>query len=88
MAWNVEFSQTARRQFRRIDKTWQRRLLNYLEDEVANLVDPRIRGTALKGDFSGLWRYRIGDYRAICQIQDETVTILIVEVGHRSSVYR
>lgn len=87
MTWNVEFSRTARRQFARIDRTWQKRILDYLEDSVATLDDPKSRGKALNGNLAGYWRYRIGDYRAICHITEATVTILVVEIGHRSSVY-
>ena len=87
MVWNVEFSTTARKQFARIDRVWQRRILDYLEDEIAHLDDPRPRGRALSGSLVGLWRYRIGDYHAICRISSATVTILVVEIGHRSRVY-
>jgi len=85
--WSVELSQIARKQLARIDRTWQRRIVDYLEDSVAALDDPRLRGKALSGDLRGLWRYRIGDYRAVCLITDATVTILVVEIGHRSKVY-
>jgi mRNA interferase RelE/StbE len=87
LVWNVEFSRTAKKQFGRIDRTWQRRILDYLEDVVADLDDPRSRGKALSGNRSGLWRYRIGDYRAICHITDSSLTILVLEIGHRSTVY-
>ena len=88
MTWNVEFTRTARRQFARIDRTWQRHVLDYLEDTIATLENPRSRGKALTGDLSGYWRYRIGDYRAICHITDSNVTIVVLEINHRSRVYR
>lgn len=87
MAWNVEFLDTAKRQLRKIDKTWQAALLDYLEDEIAPLQDPRSRGKALVGDKQGLWRYRVGDYRILCEIKDTELVITAVAIGHRREVY-
>lgn len=88
MVWSVDFSRTAKKQFARIDRTWQDRILDYLEDDVAQLENPRSRGKSLSGEFAGFWRFRVGDYRAICQITDSMLTILVIEIGHRSNVYR
>ena len=88
MAWNVEFLDTAKRQLRKIDKTWQAAILDYLEDEIAPLQDPRSRGKALVGDKQGLWRYRVGDYRILCEIRDTELVITDVAIGHRREVYR
>ena len=87
MAWKIEFSQTARRQLRRIDKFWQSRILRYIDDEVAQRSDPRSLGRPLRGDKHGFWRYRVGDYRIICQIEDGALIILVVTLGHRSKIY-
>ncbi len=87
MAWSVEFNETAKRQLRKLDRQWQRKMLDYLE-EIAALDDPRSRGKALTGSKQGLWRYRIGDYRIICRIEDEALVILAVELGHRREIYR
>lgn len=87
MAWNVEFKGTAKRQLQKLDRQWQSAILDYLEDEVAPLADPRSRGKALTGDKRGLWRYRVGDYRVICDIQDENLLILALTIGHRREVY-
>lgn len=75
MAWNVEFLDSAKWQLRKIDKHWQRAILDYLEDEIAPLEDPRSRGKALVGDKRGLWRYRVGDYRILCEIRDAELVI-------------
>jgi len=88
LAWNVEFLDTAKRQLRKIDKTWQAAILDYLEDEIAPLQDPRSRGKALVGDKQGLWRYRVGDYRILCEIRDTELVITAVAIGHRREVYR
>lgn len=69
MAWSVEFNDIAERQLRKLDRQWQKKILDYLEDEIASLDDPRSRGKALTGDKGGLWRYRVGDYRIICSLE-------------------
>src|SRR5690606_28898431 len=70
LIWKVEFDSAALKQLRKIDRTWQRRIIAYLE-EVAALPDPHVRGKPLRSNLSGLWRYRVGDYRLICQLQDD-----------------
>ena len=86
MSWTIRFDKHALRQLKKIDKEQSRRILDYLE-EVSQLDDVLVRGKALAGNLSGLWRYRVGDYRIICDIQSQTVTIYVVEVGHRKEVY-
>ena len=88
MAWAVEFLASAKKTLKKLDRPWQLAVLNYLEDEVAILEDMRTRGKALTGDGRGLWRYRVGDYRIICEIEDARLTILAVAIGHRSEVYK
>jgi mRNA interferase RelE/StbE len=87
LAWNVELSATAEKQLRKLDRPWQALILDYLEDEVAPVPDPRSKGKALVGDKKGLWRYRVGDFRILCQIQDSELVILAVVIGHRKDVY-
>ena len=60
MAWSVEFNDIAERQFCKLDRQWQKKILDYREDEIASLNDPRSRGKALTGNKGGLWRYRVG----------------------------
>jgi mRNA interferase RelE/StbE len=62
--------------------------LKFLQERLLASPDPRTLGKALAGEMQGLWRYRIGDYRLICRIDDQTVTILVLEVGHRREIYR
>ncbi|WP_336621666.1 type II toxin-antitoxin system RelE/ParE family toxin [Corynebacterium sp. UMB10321] len=87
VAWQIEFSPRARKAVRRLDKQVQRRLFQVLGD-LSRLNDPRVRGKALVGGMSGLWRWRVGDYRVIAEIQDDIVTVLVVDVGHRGEIYR
>lgn len=86
MAWLVEFTDEAEKDFARLDKTIQRRIFRYLYERIANAEDPRDFGKGLQHELVGLWRYRVGDYRILCSIQDE-LTVLVVEIGHRSVVY-
>lgn len=72
---------------RKLDKQVAARIFEEL-DEVAALDDPRSRGKALTGNLSGLWRYRVGDYRIVCDIEDGVLVILVVDVAHRSRIYK
>ena len=87
MSWRIRFSKEADKALRKFDKQASARILDELE-EVSRLADPRSRGKALVGNLAGLWRYRAGDYRVICDIEDEVLVVLVVGVAHRSSVYR
>ena len=86
MVWTIEFAATAENELSKLDKPAAKRILKFLKERVA--TDPRSSGKALRGDHAGLWRYRIGDYRVICEIRDETVSVLVVRIGHRKEVYR
>ena len=86
MAYEVAYTATALKQLRRLDPLLSRRILDYI-DQVADLSDPRSRGKGLVGDRSGFWRYRVGDYRVLCDLDDNELRILALEVGHRSQIY-
>jgi len=88
LAWSVEFNETAKRQVAKLDKQWQAAILDYLEDRIAPLEDPRRCGKPLVGDRKGLWRYRVGDYRILCELRDVELIVLVVTIGHRRQVYR
>ena len=89
MAWRIEFDPRALDELKRLDKTVQVRIVKTIRERIAPLENPRILGQALRGEELGrYWKYRIGDYRLICDIQDETVLILVLRVGHRKEVYR
>jgi mRNA interferase RelE/StbE len=87
LAWSVELTATAEKQLKKLDRKWQALILDYLEDEVAPLEDPRVRGKGLTGDKKGLWRYRVGDYRILCEIFDNELLIIAVTIRHRKDVY-
>ena len=88
MAWTIKYSDTAKVQLRKLDKPIARRILDFMDERIADLEDPRNSGKALKGPLGGLWRYRIGDYRIICEIRDGELCILVLELGNRKAVYR
>jgi mRNA interferase RelE/StbE len=85
--WRIEYSQRFRKVAKKLDKTTLQRVVSYL-DSLAETSDPRIQGKALTGDFSGYWRYRLGNYRIIAEIKDSELVIIAINIGHRSSVYR
>jgi mRNA interferase RelE/StbE len=87
MIWKVEFDNRARKELRKLDSQAQGRILKWLRHNLATDEDPRRMGKSLKGRMQGLWRYRVGDYRIISQIQDENILILVVRIGQRGDIY-
>jgi len=87
LTWTVEFDQSAARELRRLDKQIQREILNYFRQRIATDEDPRRFGKPLSRDLAGLWRYRVRDYRMICNIEDDKLVVLVVRVSHRKDVY-
>lgn len=88
MAWQIEFTGEARKQLGKIGHKEAKRIRNYLRERVEPLDDPRQPGKALKGRLTNLWRYRVGDYRLVCEIRDEVLVVLIIRTGHRREIYR
>ncbi len=87
MVWKIEFLDTAKHELKKLDKRWQLTILDYLQDEISNLDNPRNRGKALVGDKQGLWRYRVADYRIVCEIHDTELLIVAITIGHRKNIY-
>ncbi len=89
MVWTVNYTESALRQLRKLDKATARRVIDFMDLRVAPLPEPRALGSALTGSSLGaFWRYRVGDYRVICDIQDDALCILVIETGHRKEIYR
>lgn len=89
MAWQIELTATAAKQLAKLDKGEAKRITAFLRQRLAPLDDPRSIGKALTGPQLGTyWRYRVGDYRLICNIQDGALCILVIELGNRREVYR
>lgn len=89
MAWTINYTESARRQLRKLDKQAALRILDFMDERIAAQEDPRNTGKALTGPTLGAyWRYRIGDYRIICDIQDGALCVLVIEIGDRREAYR
>ena len=87
MAWQIELSETAKKQLSKLSRPGQTAILDYLRKRIATHEDPRRFGSSLRKNLAGLWRYRVEDYRIICEIQDDKVLVLVLRIGHRSKVY-
>ncbi len=88
MVWRIEYTRTALSPLRKLDRQDARRILDYMDTRIAVLEDPHTKGKALTGALGGLWRYRVGSYRVICETQDDAMRVLVVRLGNRRDVYR
>ncbi|MBR0139813.1 MAG: type II toxin-antitoxin system RelE/ParE family toxin [Firmicutes bacterium] len=88
MKYSVETTVRFDREFKKLDRYTQKLLRSWIEKNLIDCEDPRAHGRALTADLAGLWRYRIGDYRLICKIEDDILVILALSVGHRRDVYK
>jgi len=87
MSYQVEYSKTAQKQIKKLDNYTKVMIMNWITKNLVNCEDPRIHGKALKGNLKGQWRYRIGDYRILCDIEDDRLIVLVINVGHRRGIY-
>ena len=85
--WTISFDERALKELKRLDVTVQREIIRYFKERIAVCENPRLFGKGLSSNLSGLWRYRLGKYRVICQIKDNELIILVVSVGHRKNIY-
>ena len=85
--WRVEFDDRARRELRKLDAATQQTILRYLRERIASAENPRQYGKPLRMNLAGLWRYRVGNYRLICRIEENRLVVLVLKVGHRREVY-
>ncbi len=88
MGWTIRISDVAEKQLRKLDRPVQKRILDWLSDRIEDCKNPRHFGEPLKGGHAGLWRYRVGNYRILCEIQDRKIVVLVLTVGHRREIYR
>lgn len=88
MAWTVEISPFAWKQLAKLDRPVAARIIGWLDDRIEGGKNPRHFGEALTGDLAGLWRYRIGDFRVVCEIHDARLVVLALSIGHRRDIYR
>ena len=85
--WTVEFDNRARRELRKLDADPQQTILRYLRERIAGAENPRQFGKPPRMNLAGLWRYRVGDYRMICRIEENRLVVFVIKVGHRREVY-
>ena len=89
MAWIIDYTATARKQLRKLDKQTARRIVDFMDERIVAHDTPRSTGKALTGPMLGAyWRYRVGDGRVICDLQDGVLCILVIEIGNRKQIYR
>jgi len=89
LAWIIKYTESSSKQLKKLDKQTALRVLDYMDERVAVLDDPRALGKNLKGPKIGeYWRYRVGDIRVICNIVDGQMIVLVIEIGNRREVYR
>ena len=89
MAYSVELSEGVYRELDKLDPQHRQRILKFLHERAAKLDDPRSIGQALRGSRLGeFWKYRVGDYRLICRIEDDRLLVLVLRFGHRREIYR
>ena len=84
----IRFTKQAEKDLARMDKPVAKELVDFLENSISVLADPRSDGRALSGEWRGYWRYRLGKYRIICKIVDEEITIIVIKIGPCDSVYK
>lgn len=88
MAWTVEYAASVRKSVKKLDPQTRLRVRSFLDEKIAVLDNPRRIGKPLTGPLGGLWCYRLGDYRIVCEIRDKKLVILVVTIDHRREVYR
>lgn len=88
MAWKVELDHLAKRDINKLDRQVAIRILKFLNDRLSKAADPRMLGESLKGKLEEYWKYRVGSYKIICSISDNTLTVIVIKIGNRREVYR
>ena len=85
--WQIKWRDQAYKELKKLDSSIQKRILKFTREKVMSTDNPRQFGQPLLHDKSGFWRYRVGDYRLICQIEDARLTVLVLDCGHRKEIY-
>jgi mRNA interferase RelE/StbE len=88
LAWTIRILESANKRLRKLDRQAASRIKSFLTERVAVLDDPRMLGDQLTGSLKQYWRYRVGDYRILCQFENNELVVLVVDIGHRSDIYR
>lgn len=88
MSYKVEYSKNAQKQIRKMDQYTKVMLMRWITKNLVDCDDPRKHGKPLKGNLKNQWRYRVGNYRILCDIEDEKLIILVINVCHRREIYK
>lgn len=88
MSYHVEFTEGARREMKKLDRYTATMIMGWIRKNLEGCADPRQHGKGLTANRSGEWRYRVGDYRLLAEIQDQKILILLLHIGHRSEIYK
>jgi mRNA interferase RelE/StbE len=87
LIWKIEWDDRARKELRKLDSSVQKEILSYLRLRIMESNNPRVFGQSLSGNKAGLWRYRVGNYRIICKIEDDILVVFVIGVGPRKEIY-
>lgn len=87
MRYRIVFTDSAKKQLKKLDKYTAALIIGWLDKNIEGCENPRQHGKGLVENKSGQWRYRIGDFRVICEIKDEEIIVLVLEIGHRREIY-
>lgn len=85
--WQIKIDESLEKTLKKIDSEKRKRIFDFLRLRVAVSENPRTLSEPMKGNFAGLCRYRVGDYRIICRIEDDILTVLVLKIGHRKNIY-
>ena len=85
--WKIEWDSKALKEAKKLDRDARKKIIEYLEKRVLASQNPYQFGKPLKGNKAGIWRYRVGNYRILCQIEDRALIVLVIAVGHRKDIY-
>jgi mRNA interferase RelE/StbE len=89
LAWHIKLSDTALKALQKLDKPVAQRITRFLRERIASCENPRLIGAALRGsEFGNYWKYRVGDWRVICEIKDGELTVLVLSLGNRREIYQ
>ena len=88
MKFQILFSENFNKEFKKLDHYTQTMVISWIDKHIAGSNNPRSTGKALTNNLKGLWRYRIGDYRLICEIHDNELIVLALAIGHRREIYK
>ena len=86
--WTINYLRSVLKEAKKLDPEIREKIRKYLEQRVSIMEDPRQLGETLKGKLAELWRYRVGDYRIICELRDHELVVIVIRIGHRKNVYR